>query len=95
MLEGAIAFLEQQQDDSGDLHDAATDATDVSEPELIKQEEYAGDVLVVKDLRTLHSVPRMGLGNPTARSGRNEFVVLQMQLSFPKCCLRSSNPTIC
>ena len=44
MLESAIAFLEQQQDSSGEVHDAGSEATDTTAPELIKEEEYAGDV---------------------------------------------------
>ena len=49
MLEGAIAFLEQQHDDPGDFRDADTDATDMSASELIKEEEYAGDVHAAAD----------------------------------------------
>ena len=54
MLEGAIAFLEQQQDDPGDFRDAATDASEMSAPELIKEEEYAGEVFASETLLCLY-----------------------------------------
>ncbi len=49
-MESAIAFLEQQQDQTALFQDAGTEATDASAPELIKEEDYAGATLATANI---------------------------------------------